>query len=105
MSQETILLLVNLLLLASSSIWVNWDFVRHYKTFWEAIKGDDKVLQPHEIVIYIYVRILPIVILSDLFFDYTVEEEVWYSLDAIFFALIAGDLGHKYLSNKNNSTK
>lgn len=97
---EYIGIAINILLVLSSMIWVNWDFIRSHKEFWESIKGKDKILQTTEMCIYIWIRILPIVILFDLFFDYTLEPQAWYSLDAIFFALIAGDLGHKYLDKK-----
>lgn len=94
-------MLINIALIVVSVIWVNWDFIKRHKEFWEGIKGKDKILQVTEICIYIWIRILPIVIFCDLFLNYTIEPQAWYSLDAIFFALIAGDLGHKYLTNKS----
>jgi hypothetical protein len=100
MQTELTPLLINIALMVVSMIWVNWDFLKNSKEFWESIKGKDKVLQAAEGCIYVWIRILPIVVLSDLFLEKTISTQAWYSLDAVFFALIAGDLGHKYLDNK-----
>ena len=97
MDATVISIIINVFLIIVSMIWVNFDFIRRYKEFWEAIKGEDRILQVTEVCIYIWVRILPIIILCDLFLDYEISDKAWYSLDAIFFALIAGDLGHKYI--------
>lgn len=97
METNIVSLIINIVLITVSMIWVNFDFIRRYKEFWEAIKGADRVLQATEVCIYIWVRVLPIIILCDLFLDYEISDKAWYSLDAIFFILIAGDLGHKYV--------
>jgi hypothetical protein len=93
-------ILLNILLALISMMWVNYDFIKRTNEFWHAIKGKDKILQITEICIYVWVRLLPIIILADLFLNYTLEPEAWYSLDAIFFGLILGDLGHKHLNIK-----
>lgn len=100
MDNSIIAMIINVVLMAISLIWVNWDFLKSSKEFWSAIKGKDKILQAAEGAIYVWIRILPIAILGDLFLDYSLSPEAWYSLDAIFFVLIAGDLGHKYLDKK-----
>ena len=105
MKETLIPMSINITLMIISMIWVNWDFLRNHKEFWEAIKGKDKVLQTTEICIYIWVRILPLVVLSDLFLDYKISKEAWYSLDFILFSLIAGNVGHKFLDNKNPPTE
>ena len=74
----------------------------HHKTFWNSIIGDDGKLQITEITIYIWIRAFPIIALADLWFDKKVSSEVWYSLDIIFFTLILGDVGSKYIKNKKD---
>ena len=81
-------------------VWVNWDFIFRRKEFWEAVKGPDKVLQPAEACIYVWVRLISIIILGEEFYDYKLSSEVWFSLDAILFGLIMGDVGNKYLDKK-----
>lgn len=91
----------HIFLLGISMIWVNYDFIKRTEEFWESIKGKDKILQITEMCIYVWIRLLPIIILTDLFLDLTLEEAAWYSLDAIFFGLIAGDLGYVHLRKKD----
>lgn len=100
MSPSTLSILIHVFLIAISMMWVNWDFIKNHKEFLAAIKGKDKILQVTEICIYVWVRLFPLVILVDLFLDYKISPQAWYSLDAIFFILIVGDLGHKYLDKK-----
>lgn len=91
-TQEIIKIIISL----TCFVWINWDFIVHRKEFWKAIKGLDKTLQTTEACIYVWVRIFPIIVLADLFYNFHVNPEVWYSLDAIFFGLIAGDMYMKY---------
>lgn len=91
--------IANLILCFSALIWVNYDLIKQHKDFWNAIKGKDGILQTTEILIYIWIRMFPIVVLADLFFDYTLSDKAWFSLDFILFCLIGGNIGHKYLDN------
>lgn len=93
-------LLINIFLIIISLIWVNYDFLKRSKEFYESIKGADRILQITEICIYIWIRTFPLVVLCDLFADKTISSQAWYSMDAIFFILIAGDLGQKYLQQQ-----
>lgn len=89
--------IINVVLLFISMRWVNYDFIIRAEEFWQSIKGKDKILQITEMCIYVWIRIIPIVLLCDLFLGLTLAPEAWYSLDAIFFTLILGDLGHAYI--------
>jgi hypothetical protein len=100
MEASLLSLIINIALVFISLIWVNWDFLKHHTEFWQAIKGKDGVLQIAEIAGYVWVRALPLIVLCDLFLDYEISDKAWYSLDAIFFVIIAGGIGHKYLDNK-----
>lgn len=93
-------LLINIGLLISSMIWTHYDFFKNSKDFWNAVKGKDKVLQIEEVIIYIYIRVLPILIFADLYMDLKVSSEVWYSLDFIFATLIGANIGHKHILSK-----
>ncbi len=93
-------LIANVILVIVSMIWINYDFLKRSKEFWDSIKGEDKILQITEICIYIWIRMFPLIVLCDLFAGLQISEQAWYSVDAIFFILILGDLGHKHLQQK-----
>jgi hypothetical protein len=97
-----IILIIKILTSLACLAWINFDFIRHNKEFWIAIKGDDKILQATEMCIYVWVRIFPILVICDLMFSLELSDKAWYSMDAIFFGLILGDYGHKYLNKKKS---
>ena len=96
-------MIANVVLIIISMLWVNYHFLKDSKEFWASIKGEDKLLQITEMCIYIWIRLFPLVVLCDLFADLDLSSEAWYSMDAIFFILILGDLGHKAFNNKYNN--
>lgn len=86
-------------------VWKIGIIKRNKGELWDAIRGEDRKLQVQEIAILIWVIVFPILVLSELFLGLTVSSSVWYSMNGIFVALILGDLGTKYLGNKNNNNK
>ena len=36
---EYVPVVINIFLLVSAMTWVNWDFIKNHREFWESIKG------------------------------------------------------------------
>ncbi len=102
-NQPIVHIAINVALIAVSLIWANWGLIKRQKEFWDAIRGKDKVLQIEEIAAYSWIRIFPILVFADLFMGLKVSSEVWYSLDFIFFSLIAGNVGRDFFNKKHNN--
>ena len=105
MEQITTELIIKLIAVLLCFFWINWDFIFRRFEFWKAIKGKDGELQLTEACIYAWIRIFPVAVLSDLFFQLHLSAKVWVSLDAIFFTLILGDIGSKAFKGKTFSIK
>ena len=99
---EMYIIIIKIIFSVICMVWVNYDFIRRVEEFWISIKGNDKILQITEACMYVWIRLLPIIVLGELFFNFTLSSQAWYSLDAIFFMLIAGDLGHTHLKLKKD---
>ena len=80
--------------------------------FWYAVVGPDKRLDPLDLVKLFWLILFPIVVLADLFLDFTpegrfatLENFAWGSLDAILFGVILRDVASEYLRQKENVDK
>lgn len=66
--------------------------IRHKKTLWEAISGEDKKLDLTELAALFWFVIFPILFFAEIFLGKTVGEHIWYSLDSIFLIIIGGNV-------------
>ena len=92
MSEDTLHIIINVILSIFCIIWVHWDFFKRKDEFWQAIKGSDNKLQIEEIIAYVWVRIFPVLVFADLFLNFSLRPEVWYSLDLILVSLVGGNV-------------
>lgn len=68
-------------------VWMDW---RREKEIWEGIKGEDGVLQIPEYIIRIWIKLYPPVILADLFLDFDLSANGWWSMNIIMLLALVG---------------
>lgn len=99
-------------LYASHFVFIMYLVFVKKQDFWYAIVGPDKKLDPLDLVKLFWLILFPMVVLADLFLDFTsegrfatLENFAWGSLDAILFGVILKDVASEYLQQKQQNNK
>jgi|SRR5690606_9160914 len=73
------------------------------KDFYEAIKGTDGKLQIPEIVTIVWLILFITIVLSEVFLEKTIQDNIWYSMDVIMLFILGGKATLQYVDkNKSN---
>lgn len=68
-------------------IWSHW---RRENEIWEGMKGADKILQIPEYIVFIWIKLYPVVILADLLLDFELSNNGWWSMNIIMLLALLG---------------
>jgi hypothetical protein len=89
-------------------VLVYWIILREDKNFKIGFKGSDKIWQAIEAIIYIFIYLLPGILLSNVFLGYQIDDKAMWIIEAVLLSAlgIRGALhGIKTWKTTENTTK
>lgn len=87
---------------------VYWIILREDKNFKIGFKGSDKIWQAIEAIVYIFIYLLPGILLSNFFLGYQIDDKAMWIIEAVLLSAlgIRGVIhGIKTWKNPENTTK
>jgi hypothetical protein len=95
-------IIVGLIIFFFAMAGIIWSHYRREDEIWAGMKGADKLLQTPEYIVYIWIKLYPVVILADLLLDFELSNNGWWSMNIIMLLALVGKVAvMRYLKIKD----